>query len=149
RSVQVGPRGARLLRPGGRLQFLVHAFLLTLCVPAEDDSAAGDRLLRPAFENGPRTTALSFISLTMIGSDCCDSPDSRSRTWSSFVQKQTRRRLISSSRWTGHVSGPAKKYGKPADARRFRGTFTRDVDYPHVAALPCSIYTASIIRQPV
>jgi SAM-dependent methyltransferase len=43
------PEAARLLRPGGRLHFLVHAFLLTLCVPAEDDSAAGDRLLRPAF----------------------------------------------------------------------------------------------------
>jgi SAM-dependent methyltransferase len=43
------PEAARLLRPGGRLHFLVNAFLLTLCVPAEDDSAAGDRLLRPAF----------------------------------------------------------------------------------------------------
>ena len=43
------PEAARLLRPGGRLHFLVHAFLLTLCVPAEDESAAGDRLLRPAF----------------------------------------------------------------------------------------------------
>jgi hypothetical protein len=27
----------------------VDAFLLTLCVPAEDDRAAGDRLLRSAF----------------------------------------------------------------------------------------------------
>ena len=43
------PEAARLLRPGGRLHFLVNAFLLTLCVPAEDDYAAGDRLLRPAF----------------------------------------------------------------------------------------------------
>jgi SAM-dependent methyltransferase len=43
------PEAARLLRPGGRLHFLTNAFLLTLCVPAEDDSAAGDRLLRPAF----------------------------------------------------------------------------------------------------
>jgi SAM-dependent methyltransferase len=43
------PEAARLLRPGGRLHFLVNAFLLTLCVPAGDDSAAGDRLLRPAF----------------------------------------------------------------------------------------------------
>jgi SAM-dependent methyltransferase len=40
---------ARLLRPGGKLHFLTNAFLLTLCVPAEDDRAAGDRLLRPAF----------------------------------------------------------------------------------------------------
>jgi SAM-dependent methyltransferase len=43
------PESARLLRPGGRLHFLVNAFLLTLCVPADDDSAASDRLLRPAF----------------------------------------------------------------------------------------------------
>jgi SAM-dependent methyltransferase len=43
------PEAARLLRPGGRLHFLVHAFLLTLCVPADDDSAASDRLLRSAF----------------------------------------------------------------------------------------------------
>jgi SAM-dependent methyltransferase len=43
------PEASRLLRPGGRLHFLVNAFLLTLCVPAEDDRAAGDRLLRPAF----------------------------------------------------------------------------------------------------
>ena len=44
------PEAARLLRPGGRLHFLVNAFLLTLCVPAEDDRAAADRLLRPAFD---------------------------------------------------------------------------------------------------
>ena len=44
------PEAARLLRPGGRLHFLVNAFLLTLCVPAEDDRAATDRLLRPAFD---------------------------------------------------------------------------------------------------
>jgi SAM-dependent methyltransferase len=43
------PEAARLLRPGGRLVFLTNAFLLTLCVPAEDDVPAGDRLLRPAF----------------------------------------------------------------------------------------------------
>jgi len=43
------PEAARLLRPGGRLHFLVHAFLLMLCMPVEDDRAADDRLLRPAF----------------------------------------------------------------------------------------------------
>ena len=43
------PEASRLLRPGGRLHFLVNAFLLTLCVPAEEDRAAADRLLRPAF----------------------------------------------------------------------------------------------------
>jgi SAM-dependent methyltransferase len=43
------PEAARLLRPGGRLVFLVNSFLLTLCVPAEDGVAATDRLLRPAF----------------------------------------------------------------------------------------------------
>jgi SAM-dependent methyltransferase len=43
------PEAARLLRPDGRLHFLTNAFLLTLCVPSEDDLAAGDRLLRQAF----------------------------------------------------------------------------------------------------
>jgi SAM-dependent methyltransferase len=43
------PEAARLLRPDGRLVFLTNSFLLTLCVPAEDDVAATDRLLRPAF----------------------------------------------------------------------------------------------------
>lgn len=37
---------ARLLRPGGRLHFLVNSFLIMLCMPAEDGVAATDRLLR-------------------------------------------------------------------------------------------------------
>ena len=44
------PEAARLLRPGGRLVFLVNSFLLVLCMPPEDDVAATDRLLRPAFD---------------------------------------------------------------------------------------------------
>ena len=43
------PEAARLLRPGGRLVFLVNSFLMTLCLPAEDGVAARDRLLRLAF----------------------------------------------------------------------------------------------------
>jgi SAM-dependent methyltransferase len=43
------PEAARLLRPGGRLVFLVNAPLLMLCAPDEEDAAAGDRLLRPYF----------------------------------------------------------------------------------------------------
>ena len=43
------PEAARLLRPGGRLVFLVNSFLLMLCVPEDEDVAATDRLLRPAF----------------------------------------------------------------------------------------------------
>lgn len=43
------PEAARLLRPGGQLVFLTNSFLMTLCMPAEDDVAAADRLLRPAF----------------------------------------------------------------------------------------------------
>jgi SAM-dependent methyltransferase len=42
------PEAARLLRPGGRLTFLTNAFLLMLCMQ-DDDTAATDRLLRPAF----------------------------------------------------------------------------------------------------
>ena len=43
------PEAARLLRPGGRLHFLTNSFLMMLCQPVEDDVAATDRLLRPAF----------------------------------------------------------------------------------------------------
>ena len=43
------PEAARVLRPGGQLVFLTNSFLMTLCVPVEDDVAATDRLLRPAF----------------------------------------------------------------------------------------------------
>jgi len=43
------PEVARLLRPGGRYSFLTNSFLLMLCIPDDEDEAAGDRLLRPAF----------------------------------------------------------------------------------------------------
>lgn len=43
---------ARLLRPGGRLVFLVNSLLSTLCVPAEG-GVAGDRLLRGQRELSP------------------------------------------------------------------------------------------------
>ena len=42
------PEAARLLRPGGRLVFLVAGPLLTLCAP-QDGGLAGDRLLRDYF----------------------------------------------------------------------------------------------------
>src|SRR5262249_16441761 len=78
------PEASRLLRPGGTLHFLVNAFLLTLCVPAEDDRAAGDRLLRPAFGmyrmEWPTDDSVECHLSHAIGSDCCDGPDSRSRT---------------------------------------------------------------------
>ncbi len=41
------PEAARLLRPGGELVFLGNSTLLALCVPDEDGTPAGDRLLRP------------------------------------------------------------------------------------------------------
>jgi len=41
---------ARVLRPGGRLVFLVNSFVMMLCMPAEDGVAATDRLLHPGFE---------------------------------------------------------------------------------------------------
>jgi SAM-dependent methyltransferase len=40
---------ARLLRPGGRLVFLVNSMLMSLTTPDEEGVAATDRLLRPAF----------------------------------------------------------------------------------------------------
>jgi SAM-dependent methyltransferase len=43
------PEAARLLRPGGRLVFLVNGVLMALCVPDEEGVPAGDRMLRPYF----------------------------------------------------------------------------------------------------
>jgi SAM-dependent methyltransferase len=43
------PEAARLLRPGGRLVFLVNGTLHVLCSPDEDDIPPGDRLLRDYF----------------------------------------------------------------------------------------------------
>ncbi len=43
------PEAARLLRPGGRLIFLVNGVLAVLTFPEEEGAPAGDRLLRPYF----------------------------------------------------------------------------------------------------
>jgi SAM-dependent methyltransferase len=43
------PEAARLLRPGGRLSFLVNGVLLALCFPDTEGEPATDRLLRPYF----------------------------------------------------------------------------------------------------
>ena len=43
------PEAARLLRPAGRLIFLVNGTLLMLCAPEQEDLPATDRLLRPYF----------------------------------------------------------------------------------------------------
>jgi SAM-dependent methyltransferase len=43
------PEAARLLRPGGRLVFLVNGTLHVLCSADEDDRPPGDRLLRDYF----------------------------------------------------------------------------------------------------
>jgi SAM-dependent methyltransferase len=43
------PEAARLLRPGGRLAFLVNGALLMLCMPEEEDASAAESLLRPYF----------------------------------------------------------------------------------------------------
>jgi SAM-dependent methyltransferase len=43
------PEAARLLRPGGRLTFLVSGAILMLCVPDADGVPAGAELLRPYF----------------------------------------------------------------------------------------------------
>jgi SAM-dependent methyltransferase len=43
------PEAARLLRPGGRLVFLVNSPLIMLTLPDDPDGAAGDRLQRPSF----------------------------------------------------------------------------------------------------
>jgi SAM-dependent methyltransferase len=43
------PEAARLLRPGGRLTFLVNSVQLMLCTPDQDGLPAAERLLRPYF----------------------------------------------------------------------------------------------------
>ena len=43
------PEAARLLRPGGRLVFLVNGTLHMLCVPDAANTPAGDRLIRDYF----------------------------------------------------------------------------------------------------
>jgi len=43
------PEAARLLRPGGRLAFLVNAPLVMLCMPEEGDEPAREALVRPYF----------------------------------------------------------------------------------------------------
>jgi SAM-dependent methyltransferase len=43
------PEAARLLRPQGRLVFLVHGVLLAVCVPEQEGVPATERLLRPYF----------------------------------------------------------------------------------------------------
>ena len=43
------PEAARLLRPGGRLIFLVNSVLQMLCSPEDPEEPIGERLLRPLF----------------------------------------------------------------------------------------------------
>jgi SAM-dependent methyltransferase len=45
------PEAARLLRPGGRLVFLIGAYLEILCEQELDGVPIGDRLLRPQFRS--------------------------------------------------------------------------------------------------
>lgn len=43
------PEAARLLRPGGRLVFLVNSTLIMLCAPDDETIPVSDRVLRPYF----------------------------------------------------------------------------------------------------
>jgi SAM-dependent methyltransferase len=43
------PEAARLLRPGGELVFLVNSVFVMLCGPDDEETPAGDRMLRPYF----------------------------------------------------------------------------------------------------
>jgi SAM-dependent methyltransferase len=43
------PEAARLLRPGGRLIYLVNGTVFMLCLPDQENAPAADRLVRPYF----------------------------------------------------------------------------------------------------
>lgn len=43
------PEASRLLRPGGRLAFLVNSPIFMICAPDEEDAPAAERLVRPYF----------------------------------------------------------------------------------------------------
>ena len=116
------PEAARLLRPGGRLVFLVNSFLMMLCMPAEDDVAATDRLLRPAFGmyrvEWPGDHGVEFhLShgdwirlLRRSGFEIEDLVELR-------PCRRTPRRATPSSRSSGRGSGRAKRCGRRASAR--------------------------------
>src|SRR3954452_15345767 len=61
------PEAARLLRPGGRLAFLVNAPLLMLCVPEHEAEAADERRKRPYL-------VLHRVEEHADGSGDCDLP---------------------------------------------------------------------------
>jgi SAM-dependent methyltransferase len=43
------PEAARLLRPGGRLEFMTNGYIMMLCSPELDSELVGDRLVRDQF----------------------------------------------------------------------------------------------------
>jgi SAM-dependent methyltransferase len=122
------PEAARVLRPGGRLHFLVNSALLMLCMAEQDGVAAGDRLLRPAFGmhrvEWPGDPGVEFHLATATGSGCCARTASRSTTSSSCVRRRTRGPAIPSPRSTGRAAGRPRRCGRraaspdPAGSRR-------------------------------
>ena len=116
------PEAARLLRPGGRLVFLVNSYLMALCTPEQTGVAATDRLLRPAFGlyrlEWPDDPGVEFhLShgdwirlLRRSGFEIEDLIEVRP------TDTATTTRMLS-SHWTGPSSGRAKKCGKSANER--------------------------------
>ncbi len=94
------PEAARLLRPGGRLVFLVNSFLMMLCMPAEDGVAATNHLLalRSACSvlNGLGISESSFTSRTGSGYDSCGVRDSRLKSWWKCVLRRPPQRATPS-----------------------------------------------------
>ena len=85
RSLPWIPEAARLLRPGGRLVFLVNGTLSILCSPDDEDAPVDRRCCATTSaciaSNGPmRLRRSSSISATATGSGCCGRTASRSRT---------------------------------------------------------------------
>ena len=116
------PEAARLLRPGGRLIFLVNGVLAMLTIPDAEDAAAGERLLRPYFgmhrSEWPDSDGVEFhlghgdwIRLLLANDFEIDDlvelrPDVDAKAHYEFVTTDWARKWPSEEAWKAHKRGP-------------------------------------------
>ena len=120
------PEASRLLRPGGRLEFIANGHLMMLCSPELDSQPVGDRLLRDQFglhridwPDDPSTEfvlahgewirllrANGFEIEDLIEIQAPEGTRSASTTWAR----------------SGPVAGLARRSGRPASAAELPGS---------------------------